>query len=436
MVTKWATVTVGEVADSISETHKRSKDRLIFLNTSDVSNGEIVHSIYSEVRTWPGQAKKSIMREDILMSEIRPANGRWAYVDSDAEDYVVSTKLMVIRSRKDKVVPRFLYHFLTCSQTTHWLQHLAESRSGTFPQITFDQISELEIALPPLRTQVQIAGFLDAISHKIKLNRKMNETLEAIAKALFKSWFVDFDPVRAKSEGRDTGLPSHIADLFPDSFEDSDLGEIPRGWTVGSLLEQAQLLSGGTPRTDRPEYWHGSIPWASAKDVSQCGSCYLISTERAITKLGLENSATQIIPAFSTVVVARGATTGRLTLFGTDIAMNQTCYALRSTLECNFALYCKARQVMDNLVQTAHGSVFDTITTSTFQASRVVLAPQDVIHRFEHMSEPLFRQILTKEHESKSLATLRDTLLPKLISGELRVNDVGCVRGNSINGQT
>jgi len=197
MASEWPLVTVGELAKSISDTHKMDKEHLIFLNTSDILLGNVLHRTYTLVRDWPGQAKKSIRRDDILFSEIRPANGRWAFIDFEADDYVVSTKLMVIRGDKNRVVPRFLYHFLTSAETTRWLQHLAESRSGTFPQITFDQVAELEIALPPLDAQTAIAKFLDDIEEKIELNRRMNETLEAMARALFKSWFVDFLPVRA-----------------------------------------------------------------------------------------------------------------------------------------------------------------------------------------------------------------------------------------------
>jgi type I restriction enzyme S subunit len=152
----------------------------------------------------------------------------------------------------------------------------------------------------------------------------MTETLEAMARALFKSWFVDFEPVRAKTEGRDTGLPKHLADLFPDEFVDSDLGEIPKGWETGPILDHAQLLSGGTPKTDRPEYWDGSINWASAKDVSQSTGSFLVKTERTITERGLDESATQVIPAFCSVVVARGATTDRMVLFGHDMARSSS----------------------------------------------------------------------------------------------------------------
>ena len=110
-------------------------------------------------------------------------------------------------------------------------------------------------------------------------------------------------------------LPDTAA-LFPDSFQDSPLGHIPKGWETGSILRQADLMSGGTPKTDDPAYWNGDVPWASPKDVSQCGEAFLASTERTITKQGVEESSTKIILANATFVVARDATTGRLTMFG------------------------------------------------------------------------------------------------------------------------
>ena len=280
-----------------------------------------------------------------------------------------------------------------------------------------------KLAIPPLSEQRSIAHILGTLDDKIELNRRMNETLEAMARALFKSWFVDFDPVRAKAEGRDPGLPKPLAALFPDSFEDSELGEIPKGWRIGSILDHAQLMSGGTPKTDRSEYWGGPIAWASAKDVSQSNGSFLVETERTITDRGLSGSATQIVPALSTVVVARGATTGRMVLFGRDMAMNQTCYALVTTTETPFALYCRLHEEIGTLVHAAHGSVFDTITTSTFATSRIVLPPQNALKAFEESVNPVFQRALRSFNESQTLTALRDTLLPKLIFGEVRVKD-------------
>lgn len=315
--------------------------------------------------------------------------------------------------------PRFVYFFF------RWMApRIASMDVGSAnPTLNRNHVHPIEIRWPPFVEQLAIARILGTLDDKIALNRRMNETLEAIARALFKSWFVDFDPVRAKAEGRDPGIPRTIANMFPDSFEDSELGEIPNGWAVGSLLTQANLLSGGTPKTDRDEYWNGTIPWASAKDISQCGELFLLSTERSITQKGLEQSSTQTIPRFSTVVVARGATTGRMAMLGHDIAMNQTCYALASNINAPFALYCQVRNGIRNLVHAAHGSVFDTITTATFNNTAFVLAPSGVVVEFERTVSPLFNRILASTRESQILSALRDALLPKLISGEIRVKD-------------
>jgi type I restriction enzyme S subunit len=261
---------------------------------------------------------------------------------------------------------------------------------------------------------------LKALDDRIALMPETNATRESIAQALFKSWFVDFDPVRAKQQGRaPLGMDKATAALFPDRFEESARGPIPKGWRTGPILDLASLLGGGTPKTDRPEFWGGDIAWASAKDVSQSSSSVLITTERTITSDGLDRSSTRMIPRLATVVVARGATTGRLVLLGREMAMNQTCYALTSKCDAPIALYCQLRREIDALVTAAHGSVFDTITTSTFGRSNVIQPPQDILARFEEVGRPIFDRIVEATARSQTLASLRDTLLPRLISGQL-----------------
>lgn len=294
------------------------------------------------------------------------------------------------------------------------------SDKSSVPGINRNDLHRIPVLLPPIAEQKAIAAVLGALDDKIELNRRMNATLEAMARALFQSWFVDFDPVHAKLGGRPLPyLDIKTAALFPDAFQDSTLGRIPNGWGTGSILRQADLLSGGTPKTDVTAYWNGDVPWASAKDVSQCGEAFLVSTERTITRQGLEESSTKIIPANATVVVARGATTGRLTMFGHAMAMNQTCYGLRSKVGAPFALYSNIRHFIERLVQGGHGSIFDTITTSTFESTDVLLAPKEVLLAFDKQVMPLFQKVHANLHQSRTLATLRDTLLPKLLSGEL-----------------
>jgi len=344
--------------------------------------------------------------------------------------YLVSQSQMKLTVNREAADPLFFYYvFSSAEQQDYIRQHAIQTG---VPHTNLGILRQTPVPLPPLPEQCAIAHILGALDDKIELNRRMNETLEAMARAFFKSWFVDFDPIRAKAEGRDTGLPKEIADLFPDRFEDSELGDIPAGWSTGTILEQATVLSGGTPRTDRADYWDGGIPWASAKDVSQCGQAFLVATERTITSKGLEESATQVIPTLSTVVVARGATTGRMVLLGQDMAMNQTCYALETTTGTPFALHCRLRREIDALVHAAHGSVFDTITTKTFSASKVVVVPPLVVRSFEQQISPVFQRILKSIEESVSLAALRDALLPKLISGDLRVQDAQKFNGGAV----
>ncbi len=310
--------------------------------------------------------------------------------------------------------PRFAFYFLKLIDFSRYNSGSAQ------PSLNRNFIYPIPVRIPPLAEQKRIAHILGTLDDKIELNRRMNATLEAMARALFQSWFVDFDPVRAKMDGRrPAGLDKDTAALFPSTFKDSSLGPIPQGWEVGSILRQADLLSGGTPRTDVPAYWGGDVPWASAKDVSQCGEAFLVTTERMITRLGVDESSTKIIPTLSTVVVARGATTGRLTLLANSMAMNQTCYALSSQLGTPFVLYCNARHFIERLVQGGHGSIFDTITTSTFEATNVLLAPKEILLAFDEQVAPLFHQIRASLYQSRTLANLRDMLLPKLLSGEV-----------------
>jgi type I restriction enzyme S subunit len=367
---------------------------------------------------WTRKAKPSA--NDVILSR-RCNPGETAVVPPDLE-FALGQNLVLLRADGTKVYPPFLRWLV---RGPAWWEQIGKfiNVGAVFDSLKCADVPNFELRIPPLPEQRAIAHILGTLDDKIELNRRMNETLEAMARALFKSWFVDFDPVRANSRGQGTGLPKPIAGLFPAKFQPSDLGAIPSGWNVGPLLNQAKLLSGGTPKTDRIEYWSGHILWATAKDVSQCGETFLVGTERTVATKGLEESATQLIPPFSTVVVARGATTGRMVLFGREMAMNQTCYALVSTTGTHFALYCQLRHGIDDLVHAAHGSVFDTITTRTFASSKVILPPLSILEVFNKAVAPFFQRMLVNTEESRTLAALRDTLLPKLVSGELRVKD-------------
>lgn len=310
--------------------------------------------------------------------------------------------------------PRFVAYFLKT------LDFQAYTDKAAVPGINRNDLHRASVLWPPRAVQDRVAELLGSLDDKIALNRRMAGTLEEIALTQFENWFVYFRPVHSKAAGYDTGLPKKIGSLFPSSFADDGL---PEGWKSEPLMAHARLISGGTPKTEEQAYWNGTILWASAKDVSQCPDRFLLKTDRTITELGLSESATRMIPRLSTVVVARGATTGRHCMVGTEMAMNQTCYGLHSTASAPFWLSCSFANIIAGLIQGAHGSVFDTITTITLASARIVTGGEAIVEAFEALVAPLYNRILVLISESQSLASLRDSLLPKLISGELRMKD-------------
>jgi len=209
MNSEWNISTIGDIATNESRSFDfNNQNQVVFLNTGDVLEGEFLKNEYIQTKGLPGQAKKAIRQKDILFSEIRPINKRYAYVDFDVTDYVVSTKFMVIQAG-NLIIPEYLYLVITSNNILREFQTIAESRSGTFPQITFNSIAHISIKLPPFSAQKKIVHILSILDDKIKLNKKMNQTFEEIAQTLFKSWFVDFDPVHAKanaSSDTDYGL--------------------------------------------------------------------------------------------------------------------------------------------------------------------------------------------------------------------------------------
>ena len=269
--------------------------------------------------------------------------------------------------------------------------------------------------------QVEIATTLGALDDRISLLRETNATLEAIAQALFKSWFVDFDPVRAKMEGRaPEGMDEATAALFPDALEESELGWVPKGWNTQTFRDTINIIGGGTPKTSNPDFWGGEIPWFSVVDAPNATDVFVVDTDKHITEAGLNGSSTKLLPTGTTIISARG-TVGRLALTGRPMAMNQSCYGLLGKAGDAYFTYFSTTRLVEQLKQRAHGSVFDTITQDTFSGVMVSYPRREVIAAFEVSVEPLMLRLRENLLQSETLATLRDTLLPRLISGQLRL---------------
>jgi type I restriction enzyme S subunit len=295
-------------------------------------------------------------------------------------------------------------------------------------RLNSDELKAFDIALPPLGEQSAIAHILGTLDDKIELNRRISETLEAMARALFKSWFVDFDPVRAKAAGRDPGLPKPLADLFPARLVDSDLGEIPEGWEVKPVGDLADVVGGTTPSTKEQAYWEdGMHAWATPKDLSGLSVPVLLDTERRITDAGLSQVGSGLLP-MGTVLLSSRAPIGYLAVAELRVAINQGFIAMVAKAgTSNLFLLLWASVAHEDIISRANGSTFLEISKSNFRPIPVVAPPADVMQAFERLARPLYERIVQCARESSTLAALRDSLLPKLISGELRIRDAGHV---------
>ncbi len=295
---------------------------------------------------------------------------------------------------------------------------------SSVPLINLSVLRSLPIPLPPLDEQRAIAKILGALDDKIELNRRMNETLEEMARAIFKSWFVDFDPVRARAEDRDPGLPKHIADLFPDRFEGSELGEIPAGWSVMPIGEAVRVVGGGTPSTKESAFWEDGIHcWATPKDLSELQDPILLDTERKVTDAGLTKISSGLLPEGAVLLSSR-APVGYLTVARVPVSVNQGFIAMvcEGPLTNHYVLYW----AMDNMGQIegrASGTTFQEISKKSFRPMLALVPTRAVLSAFEAQVAPLYDKATLNLQQSRTLAAIRDALLPRLISGELRVGE-------------
>jgi len=356
---------------------------------------------------------------DVLITTEAPL-GEVAQLGS--ERVALAQRLIAIRGKQGVLDNGFLKFLLQSADVQDQLR--ARASGTTVLGIKQSELRKVLLTLPTVEEQRAIAHILGTLDDKIELNRQMNETLETMARVLFKSWFENFDPVRAKAEGRDSSLPGPLADLFPDSFEDSELGEIPKGWEVKRFADTIDIIGGGTPKTSVAEYWDGEIPWFSVVDAPSNSDVWVTDTAKKITHEAVRNSSTRVLAVGTTIISARG-TVGRVALVAVPMAMNQSCYGLRGKVGAHgFFTYYATRALVTRLQQHAHGSVFDTITQDTLAGVALASPPAKLIEAFEAHVAPILERIRASLFDTRSLATLRDTLLPKLITGELRLAEL------------
>ena len=393
-----------------------------------------------------GFDSKYAFEEPQLVIVCRGAGGT-GDIKMSPEKCSITNLAIVINCDKEIIDQDYLYWVLKLSDTY-------SLRTGSAqPQITIGSLENFRIEIiEDINTQKKISKILSGLDNKIHLNNQINQTLESIAQAIFKSWFIDFDPVRAKiaakQEGKDAEFAAMCAisgkseaeveqmakedfaelqataTLFPDELVESELGEVPKGWDKYSLSKMITLIGGGTPKRSEPNYWNGDIFWFSVKDVPNEGEVFVITTQEKISELGLNKSSTKLLPVGTTIITARG-TVGKIALVGYEMAMNQSCYGVQGINGVRqFMTYYLIKNAVEVLKKNTHGAVFDTITQSTFDTVTSIKPSIEMMDLFESKVEKIMGHIKNNLYENNSLIALRDTLLPKLLSGELDVSGV------------
>lgn len=365
---------------------------------------------------------------------------------STTEFWPIDTSFYLQKDNFDELI--FTYYLLT----TLGLEN--KNTDTAIPGLNREVAHSISIRIPELsKDRANLGRWLYLLDKKIEINNQINETLESMAQAIFKSWFVDFDPVRVKAEAKADGKDNAgilraamaviaseseqaltqmaqdspeeykkleaTAKAFPDAFVESELGLIPEGWEVKPLSDLIIITGGGTPKRSEPSFWNGEIPWFSIKDISS-GSLFVIDTIEKITLLGLKKSSTKLLKEGTTIITARG-TVGKLALLAMDCCMNQSCYGITGKETGKYFNYFNLNEAINTLQQNVHGAVFDTITTKTFDTYVLAYSGTALANIYEENITPALEMIKNNMYQNKTLTELRDSLLPKLLSGEIEV---------------
>ena len=431
---EWRRVVLGDVIDlqlsSVDKKSKASEQAVQLCNYMDVYTNNFIYAdmdFMTATATEREIARCSLAAGDVVItkdSEKHDDIGVPALVREDVPDLICGYHLAILRPRLSEIGGAYLFYALSTDEAQRQFHSYANgiTRFG----LRKADIGLVEIPLPPLPEQRAIGHVLGTLDDKIELNRRMNETLEAMARALFKSWFVDFEPVRAKMEGRWRrgeslpGLPAEHYDLFPDLLVDSELGEIPEGWGAGLVSQISKLIfNGGTPKRSEVAYWvRGAIPWLTSGEVRQS---FVMNTQEFITQEGLTNSSAKIVPERSILVALYGATAGQICMNFRPLSTNQAISAIVPIEGSRYFCLVSLQSKIAELQNRAVGSAQQNISKREVESTNLLLPQVDLRSIYDAFVTPLFDRIFRNLDESSVLTAQRDALLPRLVSGEVRV---------------
>jgi len=465
MESRWKNVSLKDsgviLIDCVHKTPKAQEEGKCYIGIPQLKDGRIDFNANPRLITeedldkWTIKAKPQT--DDVILSR-RCNPGETAYVSSKT-DFALGQNLVLLRADGEHMFPPYL-RWITRSPQWWWEVNKYLNVGAVFDSLRCAEIPSFEIPLPPLAEQKRIAHILGSLDDKIELNRKMNATLEAMAQALFKSWFVDFDPVidnallagnpipepllqRAETRkevlsaelgvlkeeiGKDPTLLEKNSTLnihnskFPSSFTESEaLGWIPEGWEVKQAKDfSLKVQNGGTPNRNENSFWEGgTVPWLSSGEVRKS---IIIETAQYITTKGFESSSAKWNPQWTTVVALYGATAGQTSLLWKRLTTNQAVCALIPKENCRFYNYLNFRNRTSELEGKAVGSAQQNLSKGLVESVSQIDPGTQILAGFDSIIQPIFEKRISNLLQNQSLSNLQDTLLPKLISGSLQIS--------------
>lgn len=446
---EWVTYQLGDVGKVLTgKTPPGTEDKYfngktLFVTPTDMGNHR---EITETQRTLSTEGENVLYRvvfeRGIVVSCIGWQMGKSAIIKKKS---ATNQQINTVLPDEGKIDFDFLYYVLSLKRKEIFDLGATCTRTPILKKSAFEKIT---FKAPGINEQRAIAGILSSFDDKIELNRQVNQALEEIAQAIFKSWFVDFEPVKAKIEAKANGqdpecaamcaisgktdaeldqLPPDqlaqlrtTADLFPDELTDSELGLIPKGWEYSTIGKEVDVVGGGTPSTKNPVFWdNGTFHWTTPKDLSGNQDKILLNTERKITEAGLGKISSGILP-ISTVLLSSRAPVGYLALAKVPVAVNQGYIAMKCTKKLPPVYVLQwASSVMDDIKQRASGTTFAEISKKNFRIIPVLVPTETLLTLYRQQVNCLYDKITESISEMATLAELRDSLLPQLLSGKI-----------------
>ncbi|MCI5162682.1 MAG: restriction endonuclease subunit S [Candidatus Electrothrix sp. AX5] len=458
---EWQEVRLTDLYDISSGLSKPAKDfgsGYPFLAFKDVFNNYFVPDDLTQlVRSSEKEQKKcSVIRGDVFLTRTSETMHELGMSSVALKDYDRATFNGFTKRLRPKdcneLVPEYIGYYLRSQKFRN--EMLAFSTMSTRASLNNEMISHLRISFPSISEQEDIAWVLKSLDDKIQLNRRMNTTLEAMTQALFKSWFVDFDPVidkalaagnpipkplHKRAEARKAlgdkrkPLPADVAQYFPDRFVfKEEMGWVPEGWEESTIGDEVETVGGGTPSTKDPTFWEGGVhPFCTPKDMSALDSIVLMDTIRHLTDAGVKKISSGQLPK-DVVLMSSRAPIGYLAISDVPVSVNQGIIAILPNQKYgSIYLLLWVHFNMGAIKDRANGSTFLEISKKNFRPISFLVPAQELTDFFNEQVKGIYNKMLLLSEETRALSTLRNTLLPKLLSGQLRIPDAEKIIGET-----